>query len=434
MKRFWSPLIVGAALAAGVAGAALFYGERAPLLSEEGEDEAAERAAGAVDASLRSLKELPAIPVATSSKPQEARSTAAPSATARPATPRREREKERTIQETAPARNSEEGKKGKSGEVAPAREQRAPALRFPEKECTAYRNSFWLYPEPEAQVLSQERRLRAEDPAKAALLRTIACIPHVTWLVGGDAEALGRKARETVAAAAAADKTPVLVVYHTPDHRRAYWHALAAQEDYPTVIRAIARAVGTYDAWVILEPDALPLAFFYESGERRARLAQLREALALFRQYAPRARVYLDAGHSNWLPAPQVVALLREGGLQSADGVSLNVSNFYSTASQVRYGEEIVALWGGEKTFLIDTSRNGRGAPADRAWCNPPGRAVGVEPTLVQSHPSLDALLWVKPPGESDGTCRGGPSPGKFWLDYALDLVRNRTLGPLYTP
>ncbi len=35
-----------------------------------------------------------------------------------------------------------------------------------------------------------------------------------------------------------------------------------------------------------------------------------------------------------------------------------------------------------------------------------------------------DALLWVKPPGESDGTCRPGePSAGTFWVDYALGLA-----------
>lgn len=38
----------------------------------------------------------------------------------------------------------------------------------------------------------------------------------------------------------------------------------------------------------------------------------------------------------------------------------------------------------------------------------------------------IDAFLWVKPPGESDGTCNGGPPAGKFWLDYALGLIRNK--------
>lgn len=35
-----------------------------------------------------------------------------------------------------------------------------------------------------------------------------------------------------------------------------------------------------------------------------------------------------------------------------------------------------------------------------------------------------DAFLWVKRPGESDGTCHGGPPAGQFWGGYALELAR----------
>jgi endoglucanase len=37
----------------------------------------------------------------------------------------------------------------------------------------------------------------------------------------------------------------------------------------------------------------------------------------------------------------------------------------------------------------------------------------------------VDAYLWLKKPGESDGTCNGGPKAGEFWLDRALELARN---------
>ena len=36
---------------------------------------------------------------------------------------------------------------------------------------------------------------------------------------------------------------------------------------------------------------------------------------------------------------------------------------------------------------------------------------------------ALDALLWVKPPAESDGTCHGGPPAGDVWIDRALALA-----------
>jgi endoglucanase len=38
--------------------------------------------------------------------------------------------------------------------------------------------------------------------------------------------------------------------------------------------------------------------------------------------------------------------------------------------------------------------------------------------------PLADAFLWIKAPGESDGTCNGGPSAGTWWPDYALGLAQ----------
>jgi endoglucanase len=75
--------------------------------------------------------------------------------------------------------------------------------------------------------------------------------------------------------------------------------------------------------------------------------------------------------------------------------------------------------------FVIDTSRNGNGpnnmqafagAPfgqpasvistlAGGNWCNPPGAGLGLHPTADTGTPLLDAYLWVKTPGESDGQC-----------------------------
>lgn len=77
---------------------------------------------------------------------------------------------------------------------------------------------------------------------------------------------------------------------------------------------------------------------------------------------------------------------------------------------------------------MVDTSRNGNGplgAAGQDAWCNPPGRALGTPPTTRTGDPLLDAYLWIKRPGESDGSCRGGPSAGTWWPEYALGLARN---------
>ena len=62
-------------------------------------------------------------------------------------------------------------------------------------------------------------------------------------------------------------------------------------------------------------------------------------------------------------------------------------------------------------------------------WCNPPGRALGETPTTKTGNPRVDAYLWVKRPGESDGACgRGAPAAGQWWPQYALELAGH--LGP----
>jgi endoglucanase len=83
--------------------------------------------------------------------------------------------------------------------------------------------------------------------------------------------------------------------------------------------------------------------------------------------------------------------------------------------------------------FVIDTSRNGRGpwdpATSDNVysdaedWCNPPGRGLGITPTTETGNPLIDAYLWIKVPGESDGQCyrgTGGPQdPERGMVDPA---------------
>jgi endoglucanase len=96
--------------------------------------------------------------------------------------------------------------------------------------------------------------------------------------------------------------------------------------------------------------------------------------------------------------------------------------------------------------FVIDTSRNGQGPwnpPAHPAgdpqdWCNPPDRGLGERPTANTGLLLVDAYLWVKIPGESDGQCyrwtsgpldpvRGTQDPpaGQWFPDMALELVQN---------
>jgi endoglucanase len=99
--------------------------------------------------------------------------------------------------------------------------------------------------------------------------------------------------------------------------------------------------------------------------------------------------------------------------------------------------------------FVIDTSRNGVGPweppageyPDPQDWCNPPDRGLGLQTTASSGQTLIDAYLWVKIPGESDGACTRGlgpsgetvdpewglidPPAGEWFPEMALDLVHN---------
>jgi endoglucanase len=135
--------------------------------------------------------------------------------------------------------------------------------------------------------------------------------------------------------------------------------------------------------------------------------------------------VYLDAGHSGWIAPDVMAARLKAAGIASARGFSTNVANFRTTADEVAYGEQVVqqlaALGIGGRTFVVETARNGAPTAAGD-FCNPPGARTGSTPRMVRRG-SLDAYVWVKHPGESDGPCNGGPRAGAWWPSGALSLL-----------
>jgi endoglucanase len=223
----------------------------------------------------------------------------------------------------------------------------------------------------------------------------------------------------------------VLVAYFLPDRDCGLYSAGGARTaaEYRRWIAELARAIGKRPAVVILEPDGLAAVDCLSLPRRRLRTTLVRDAIErLGRQ--PGVSVYVDAGHPAWHPPAVIAARLRAAGIAGAQGFALNVSNYRTTRSLLAYGEKVSRLVGG-KHFVLDTSRNGRGPlPVARqkteedSWCNPPGRGLGHAPTSRTGHPLADAFLWIKRPGESDGTCNGGPPAGAWWPEQALELAR----------
>lgn len=134
--------------------------------------------------------------------------------------------------------------------------------------------------------------------------------------------------------------------------------------------------------------------------------------------------VYLDAGNSNWNSPDIIVQRLNVSCISLADGFSINVSHFVETEEVIKYGEKISEQTGAAH-FIIDTSRNGKAHPSPEKWCNPDGCRLGYPPTLNVEHPLIDAFLWIKPPGESDGLENSGLKAEKWWAEGALKLAKN---------
>lgn len=283
---------------------------------------------------------------------------------------------------------------------------------------------FWVDPASSAaqQVELWRRQGRSKD---AALLKRIADEPTALWPAGElDPTPVIRSA---TAAATHEGRTALFVAYDIP-HRDCGQHSAGGAADadaYRAWIGKFAAALGTAKALVVLEPDAVAHMVDgctpADTAAERERL--LGEAIARLKQQ-PHTTVYLDAGNPSWIRNPaHLVDPLKRSGIARADGFSLNVSNFQTDTATKAYGLRLSRELGG-KHFVIDSSRNGNG-PLPGAWCNPPGRALGTRPTTDTGEPALDAYLWIKRPGESDGTCEGGPQAGRWWPEYALGLAGN---------
>lgn len=206
----------------------------------------------------------------------------------------------------------------------------------------------------------------------------------------------------------------------------------------------------------------------------------------------PNVRVYLDGTGSSWLAPGEAANRLIKADVARAAGFFLNVSNFESDARVIPYARwvsDCIALvtlrkldpracpsqygpaifgdtstWSAtdaafdtlfetaglkrdpasQKRAVIDTSRNGQGSwqpavgkyPDAEVWCNPPDRGLGRRPTLESGNPYVDAFLWIKVPGESDGECHRGhggpadpergltaPPAGSWFAQQARELI-----------
>ncbi|MGN6600489.1 MAG: glycoside hydrolase family 6 protein [Actinomycetes bacterium] len=299
----------------------------------------------------------------------------------------------------------------------------------------------------------------------AALVASMVQTPQAVWLTAATPAAVTARVASVVARAGARGEVPTFVLYALP---HLVCDRLAAPNDQESaryrawvdaVVAGLARAGRVV---VIVEPDSLALlpldcpsgsprgsaaeATRNAAAATRERVADLAYAARTISSVDSRAVVYLDAGHPGWRSADEMARRLRMAGVEAVRGFALNVANYQRVPDVERYGVAISACLafarsgrdldgcdaaaaegnGGQLAattpFVIDTSRSGSGPwaggghlPDPQEWCNPPGATVGPPPEAMPTTSSglVDAYLWVKTPGESDGSCTRGHQGGE---------------------
>ncbi|HEY8145969.1 MAG TPA: glycoside hydrolase family 6 protein [Kofleriaceae bacterium] len=329
----------------------------------------------------------------------------------------------------------------------------------------------------------------AAHPAEAEVLRKVADHSTAIWLDsiakvdrldGFLDDALDQQHQLAVPV------VPIFVVYDLPNRDCA---ALASNGELQVAEGGVARYEAEYiDAIaaalrdhpdqrvaLVIEPDSLGNIATNLSVPRCAESeAAYRESVAYaIRELSmPNTFLYIDAAHAGWLGWPDNTAkiatifsevMTAAGGADKVRGFATNVANYtvLDAASELfdyqgnpchdeaTYVEHLAASLAAvgitDKGFLIDTSRNGRGGIRSEwgAWCNVRGAGIGARP-VASPGPGLDAYVWIKPPGESDGVADpsaprfdahcagpdatpGAPQAGQWFDPYFVQLASNAT-------
>ncbi|KAJ4409710.1 1,4-beta-D-glucan cellobiohydrolase cel6b [Neurospora sp. IMI 360204] len=215
---------------------------------------------------------------------------------------------------------------------------------------------------------------------------------------------------------------------------------------------------------VVLEPDSLGNAVTNTGVAFCAQaVPTYREgiAFAIKNLQLDNVALYLDAANGGWLgwgdslplAAKEFATVLSLAKPATIRGFSTNVSNYNPyltnnttrprdsyTAGSPSYDESHYASslspyliqQGLPSHFIIDQGRVA--LPGARKewgeWCNVGPAGFGHTPTTDQTvlqNGNVDAIVWVKPGGESDGQCgmAGAPRAGAWFGGYVEMLVKN---------
>lgn len=269
---------------------------------------------------------------------------------------------------------------------------------------------------------------RTDDPQALEKLDTLLHTPIAQWLNGNE-QYSGQLIRENTDGASRAGQIPAFVLYNIPE-RDLGGQALGGLDSpaqYHAWLQSLSEQLANEPAIVVLEPDALADIPQMDNDAGTERLSILRDALLTLRENNPNTAVYLDAGNHAW-HSPNVIAGLIQridDGESLVQGISLNVSNQMSEASERQYTQQIASLLGRQLHTLIDNSMNGA-VHTDRlrSWCNTAGEHIGTVEDDIYSPDQPVETMFIKAPGESDGACGESNQPaGVFDQQLLLKQV-----------
>jgi cellulose 1,4-beta-cellobiosidase len=329
--------------------------------------------------------------------------------------------------------------------------------------------------------------LAATDSANAALVRKAEAYSTAIWLDSISKTAdMSRYLDDALAQQTSSGQQVVttFVVYDLPNRDCAAnssngeltGDATGSQRYRDEYIAPIAKALSTHTSQriaLIIEPDSLPnLATNMDKPKCASADTIYRElvAYAIKTLAMPHVAMYVDAAHSGWLGwdnnRTKAAAIFKDvldraGGADKIRGFATNTANYTALSggdgAQLeptdpcpdeltyvqKFGETLASSGIAGKHFVIDTARNGRSGIRQKwgEWCNVKGAGLGERPR-AEPTANVDAYLWVKPPGESDGTsdssaarfdsmcvsassATGAPQAGQWFPTYFLGLVQN---------
>ncbi|KAF4830344.1 Exoglucanase 2 [Colletotrichum tropicale] len=323
-------------------------------------------------------------------------------------------------------------------------------------------------------------------PAQATAAAKVAKVPTFMWMdtrakipLVDSTLADIRKANQ-----AGANYAGQFVVYDLPDRDCAaaasngeYSIAnggVAKYKEYIDAIRTMILKYSDIRILLVIEPDSLAnlvtnLNVAKCSGAQAAYLECTNYAVTQLN--LPNVAMYLDGGHAGWLgwqanlgPAANMYAKVYKdaGSPKALRGIVTNVANYNAwslssppsyTQGNSNYDEKhyvealapLLSAQGWNAQFIVDQGRSGKQPTGQEAWgdwCNAVGTGFGLRPSTNTGSSLVDAFVWVKPGGESDGTSdtsaarydfncgkndalKPAPEAGTWFQAYFVQLLTN---------